>query len=149
MANFIQKFKIGARKLIRLFGVPQIFDIDSNKYPALCALFLMARTLENIEEYEKNDSEEIKTNRTARNNYKDLKKDLERYKKMFLDAVPTTNWEETKKLFKQKQKEARKAGVYDKLFFKFIGDRIAEYSTNMTIIRGNLFDEHLKNPLSR
>lgn len=149
MANFIQKFKIGARKVSRQFDIPQIFEVDSNKYPALCALFQTARTLQSIEDYEKNRAEELQTNKMVQNLYKDLKKDLEYYKKMFLDAIPKTNWEETKKLFQQKRKDARKAGVYDEAFFKFIADRITEYSGNMTIVRSEMFDEHLKNPFSR
>ena len=149
MANFIQKFKIGARKVIRQLDTPQIFDVDPSKYPALWALFRMAETLETIEKYETEQADELKTNKAVESLYKDFKKDLERYKKRFIDAVPKTNWEETKKLFKQKQRDARKAHVYDEKFFKFIGDRITEYSENMTIVRSDMFDKHLKNPFSR
>ena len=152
MATFIQKIKVGIRKIKRMVdGAEESYSVDQAKYPALWALFKMAQTQSQIEEYETDPElrEDLKTSTTIKNLYKYLKHDLDRYTKMFTKAAPKTNWAEAQAMLKQKQREARKADVYDDKIFKFVSDRIAEYGNNFHIVRDNRFDKHLNNPLSR
>jgi len=145
MANFMQKIKIGMRKFMRMVdGADKAYEVDSEKYPALAALFNIAKAQADIEEFDTDPDlrQELTTNKMLRGQYNDLKRDIERYTKNLNRVAPNTDWAKTREMFKQKQREARKSDAYNEKIFMFIDDRITEYSNKMKIVRNNLLSTH-------